>query len=66
MGKRSKILYLRNQIMHDIYDINVLLDLITSYKIETFAEAMTLAQIALEKGKKIAKNNNIIGKILGC
>ncbi len=65
MNKKHQILYLRDKIMHDIKDINVLLDLITSYRVETFAETMTLAYIALEKGKRIDKNNEKIDKILG-
>lgn len=66
MSKKYKISYLREKIMVDIQDINLLLDLITSYRVETFAEVLTLANIALSKGKQINKNNEKIGKILGC
>lgn len=66
MSKKHKISYLREKIMVDIQDINLLLDLITSYRVETFAEVLTLANIALSKGKQINKNNEKIGKILGC
>lgn len=64
MGKRGKILRLREEIMSDIYDINLLLDFIVSNRVDTFAEAMALADIALEKGKRIDINNEKIGKIL--
>jgi hypothetical protein len=64
MGKRSKILRLKEKIMLDIYDINLLLNLIASDKLEKFAEIMTLADIALEKRKRICINNEKIGKIL--
>lgn len=66
MSKKRKISYLREKIMIDIQDVNLLLDLITSYRIDTFAEVIILANIALEKGKQINKNNKKIGKILGC
>lgn len=66
MSKKRKISYLREKIMVDIHDINLLLDLITSYRVETFAEVVTLANIAQAKGKRIDKNNKQIGKILGC
>lgn len=66
MNKKHKISYLREKIMIDIQDINLLLDLITSYRVETFAEVMILANIAQAKGKRINKNNEKIGKILGC
>jgi hypothetical protein len=65
MSKKRQISYLSGKIMSDIHDVNVLLDLITSYRVETFAESMTLVDIALEKGKRISKNNKKIGKILG-
>lgn len=64
MSKRQKVLYLREKIMNDIQDVNVLLDLITSYRVDTFAEAMTLAHVALEKSKRIDKYNEKIGRIL--
>lgn len=64
MGKKGKIIYLSEQIGIDIYYINILLNLITSCKTETMAEAMTLAEIALQKGKRIDINNEKIGKIL--
>lgn len=64
MGKRSKVLYLRGKIMQDIYDVNLLLDLITSDKIEKFSDVMVLCSMALKKGKRIDKNNEKIGKIL--
>jgi hypothetical protein len=64
MSKKQKISYLRDRIMCDIQDINVLLDLITSYRVETFSEVMTLANIALTKGKHVSKNNEKIGKLL--
>lgn len=66
MSRKRKISYLREKIMIDIQDINLLLDLIVSYRVETFAEAMTLANMALAKGKRIDQNNRKIGKILGC
>lgn len=66
MGKKRKISYLRSEIMMDIYDINLLLDLIISCKVEKFADTMALCSIALKKGKRIDKNNQKIGKILGC
>lgn len=64
MGKRSKILRLREGIMIDIYDINLVLDLITSDKVEKSADVMALCGIALKKGKRIDRNNQKIGKIL--
>lgn len=66
MGKKRKISYLNEKIGVDIYYINMLLNLITSCKIETMAEAMTLAELALEKVEKIDQNNEKIFKILGC
>lgn len=66
MNKKHQISYLRKKIMYDINDINILLDLITSYKVETFTEIMVIINIALEKGKRINKNNQKIGRILGC
>jgi hypothetical protein len=50
--------------MTDIEQVNLLLNFITSYKIETLSEAAILASIALAKGKNINKNNEKIGKIL--
>lgn len=64
MGKRGKILRLKEKIMLDIYDVNLLLRLIASDKIEKFSEIMTLADIALERGKRININGEKIGKIL--
>jgi len=64
MGKKGKVIYLSERITEDISDINLLLDLIASDKIETIAEMMTLADIALERGKRLDRNNEKIGKIL--
>lgn len=64
MGKKGKVLRLREKIMADIGDINILLDLITSDKVETLADIMALSNIALERGKRIDINNEKIGKIL--
>jgi hypothetical protein len=64
LNKKHKLCYLRSRIMTDISQINLLLDFITSYKIETLAEAAILADIALAKGKNISRNNEKIGKIL--
>ena len=66
MNKKRKISYLRERIMCDIEKINVLLELITSYRAETHKEAVILARLALSKSKQIDKNNEKIGKILGC
>jgi hypothetical protein len=65
MGKKHKISYFCTQIGIEIYYINILLNLITSCKVETMPEVMSLAELALEKGKKIDRNNEKIGKILG-
>jgi hypothetical protein len=64
MGKKRKIIYLRDRIMIDIEKINLLLDFIASNRIETINEASILASIALDKGKQISKNNEKIGKFL--
>lgn len=66
MNKKHKISYLRERIMCDIEKINVLLELITSYRAETHKEAVILARLALAKSRNINKNNEKIGKILGC
>lgn len=64
MGKRGKVIYLSERITEDIYDVNLLLKLIIDFKVETMNEMVALAYIALEKGKKVDKNNEKIGKIL--
>ncbi|MFA6989259.1 MAG: hypothetical protein WC197_04235 [Candidatus Gastranaerophilaceae bacterium] len=64
MNKKRELYYLRSKIMTDIEQVNLLLNFITSYKIETLSEAAILASIALAKGKNINKNNEKIGKIL--
>lgn len=64
MGKRGKIIYLSERITEDIYDVNLLLKLIIGCKVETMNEMVALAYIALEKGKKVDRNNDKIGKIL--
>lgn len=64
MGKRGKILRLREKIMSDIQGVNILLDLIDADKIETLAGIRVLVNIALERGKRIDKNNKKIGRIL--
>ena len=64
MSKKKKISKLRERIMVDIQDINLLLELITSYRAETHLEAVILARVALEKSKLIDKNNEKIGSIL--
>lgn len=64
MGKKGKIIYLSERITEDIYDVNLLLKLIIDCKVETMNEMVALAYIALEKGKKVDRNNDKIGKIL--
>lgn len=66
MNKKHKISYLRERIMCDIEKVNLLLEIIASDRIEDLREAYILASIALFKGKQISKNNEKIGKILGC
>lgn len=65
MGKKRKIRYLRERIMIDIDKINLLLELIVSRKIENLKDACVLASIALAKSKRIDKNNEKIGTLLG-
>ena len=64
MGKRRKIFYLRNRIMIDVEQINLLLDIIASDRVENLNESSILASIALGKGKQISKNNEKMGKLL--
>ncbi|MDD3436364.1 MAG: hypothetical protein PHC64_04335 [Candidatus Gastranaerophilales bacterium] len=66
MSNRHKIIYLRNRIMIDIEKVILLLDVIASDRIETIKEASILARTAWEKCRQINKNNQKIGKILGC
>lgn len=66
MSKKYKISYLRERIMCDVEKVNLLLEIITSYRTETPTEAVILANLALAKSKNIRKNNEKIGKILGC
>lgn len=42
MSKKRKISYLREKIMCDIEKVNVLLEIITSYRTETHTEAVIL------------------------
>jgi hypothetical protein len=65
MSKKRQISYLREKIMCDIEKVNVLLEIITSYRTETYKEAVILARLALAKSRNISKNNEKIGKILG-
>ncbi len=64
MGKRRKIFYLRNRIMIDVEQINLLLYIIASDRVENLNESSILANIALKKGKQISKNNEKMGKLL--
>lgn len=64
MGKKGKVIYLSERITEDISDIKLLLKLIIDCKVETMNEMVALAYIALEKGKKVDRNNGKIGKIL--
>lgn len=64
MSKEKKLYNLRERIMCDIEKINVLLEIITSYRTETHKEAIILARLALAKSRNIGKNNEKIGKIL--
>ena len=64
MSKKRKIRYLRDRIMVDIEQINLLLDIIASDKVENLKESSILASIALGKGEQIVKNNEKIGKLL--
>lgn len=64
MGKKGKIIYLSERMTEDISDVKLLLKLIIDCKVETMNEMVSLAYIALEKGKKVDRNNNKIGKIL--
>lgn len=66
MSKKHKIIYLRNKIMIDIEKVTLLLDIIASDRVENLKETSILANIALFKSKQISKNNEKIGKILGC
>ena len=66
MSKKRKISYLREMIMCDIEKVNLLLEIIASDKVDSTLETYILASIALEKGKRIDKNTEKIGKILGC
>jgi len=64
MGQKRELCYLRTKIMIDMEQINLLLDFISSFRVETLAEASILASLALTKGKNISRNNEKIGKIL--
>lgn len=64
MGKKSKVLFLREKIMIDIERVNFLLELLADYKIDTMVGAYIIAKIALPNCKRIMKNNEKIGMIL--
>ena len=66
MSKKRKISYLREMIMCDIEKVKLLLKIITFDKVESLKEAQILANLALLKSKQIDRNNEKIGKILGC
>lgn len=64
MGKKSKIKYLRDRIMINAEKVNVLLDIISSNRIDTVNEASVLASIAQNNINEISKNNEKIGILL--
>lgn len=64
MSKKRELSYLREQIMIDVQDLNLLLNLITSYRVESLTEAVILTRLALAKGKKISRFNEQIGMLL--
>ncbi len=66
MSKKGRISYLRKRIMYDIEKVNILLGIIASHRTETHQESIILAHLILTKTKRIDKNNEKIGRILGC
>ena len=64
MGKKRKISYLIERISWDIETVNVLLEIITTDRVENLMEAQVLANLALFKGRQIDIKNEKIGKIL--
>lgn len=63
MGKKQKLYNLRTGVMCEIQKVSVLLEQITNNE-NVEVKTAVLAEIALEKSKKIAKMNEKIGLIL--
>ena len=64
MSKKRKVSYLSERISWDIETINILLEIITTDRVENLIEAQVLADLALFKSKQIDRKNEKIGKIL--
>ncbi len=64
MSKKRQLEYFREKIMCDVQEVNLLLSIIASYRVETLDEAVVLADVALSRTKSIGKNNERIGEIL--